>query len=37
MGGNNKWNEYRATMTNYKPYQSPITSGDTDEVIKKEE
>jgi len=33
MGGNNKWNEYRATMTNYKPYQ-PYTTGGEDEIIK---
>jgi len=31
------WSEHQARMAYYKPYQSPITSGDTDEVIKKEE
>ena len=33
MGGNNRWNEYRATMTGYRPYQ-PYTTGGEDEVIK---
>jgi hypothetical protein len=31
--GNNKWNEYQATMAQYKPYQ-PYTTGGPDEVIK---
>ena len=34
--GNNKWNEYQATMAHYKPYQ-PYTTGGEDEVIKTEE
>jgi hypothetical protein len=33
MDGNNRWNEYRATMTGYRPYQ-PYTTGGEDEVIK---
>ena len=30
------WNEHQARMAYYKPYQSPLTSGDTEEVIKTE-
>ena len=30
------WSEHQARMAYYKPYQSPITSGDTEEVIKTE-
>lgn len=31
--GNNRWNEYQATMAQYRPYQ-PYTTGGEDEVIK---
>lgn len=31
------WSEHQARMAYYKPYQSPHTSGDTEEVIKTEE
>jgi hypothetical protein len=32
----NRWNEYQATMSYYKPYQ-PYTTGGPDEIIKTEE
>ena len=31
--GGNRWTEYQATMSNYRPYQ-PYTTGGEDEVIK---
>ena len=31
--GGNRWNEYQATMAQYRPYQ-PYTTGGEDEVIK---
>jgi hypothetical protein len=33
MGGNNRWNEYQATMAGYRPYQ-PYTTGGEDEIVK---
>lgn len=31
--GNNRWNEYQATMAQYRPYQ-PYTTGGEDEIVK---